>query len=192
MSWLKLADEGGSADVAPDSTVRYGASPDERFIERVVSGRVVASNGFFGGDPAPNTRKGLWLLQQDQPPAPEPPAPPTPEPAPPPDGLPPLSDPQFAERMRLLEYAQRERHNTAAEQRNAALVQANTRLAESQEAAQRSYAEVAAKYDALIRLLQEGAEQPPADPPQWAGDVRQALQTAAQALLAAAQAIPSE
>ena len=114
MTWLPIADEGGSATVPDQSTVRYGASAEADYVERVVSGLVHATNGFFGRDPAESRRKGLWLLQATAVPEPAP----NPTPAPAPDGpsLPQLDDKQFADKMRLLEYAQRERSIKANEQ----------------------------------------------------------------------------
>lgn len=104
-TWRAIADEGQSVEVPANSTVRYGQSPALRFVERVVSGRVTASNGFFGGDPAPNSRKGLWLLETAPPPVPMP----APSPAPSGPQLPDLADPDFDRKLRLLEFAQRER-----------------------------------------------------------------------------------
>jgi hypothetical protein len=113
-TWSKIADENERAEVPADSTVRYGASAEAGYIERVLSGAVTASNGFFGGDPAPNVRKGLWLLVAASPPAPAPaPQPPAPvEPSAP--SLPDIGDPEFDRKMRLLEFAQRERSIKAA------------------------------------------------------------------------------
>ena len=60
-TWARIASEGQTVEVPADSTVRYGAAFDDRYIERVVSGSVTASNAFFGSDPARGTPKGLWL-----------------------------------------------------------------------------------------------------------------------------------
>lgn len=109
--------------------------------------------------------------------------------------------------MHRADLEMRERHNTAAEQRNAALVAAHGRLAAAQERAatvgERTLDEGIPTDQPMVdavnglRAALEAWQPVPGEPtqpgaPAWAGDVRQALQTAAQALLAAAQAIPGE
>lgn len=130
-AWTRIADEGQTVSVENNSTVRYGAAFDDRYVEMVVSGTVTAANWFFGSDPARGVVKGLWLLGADAPPAPTPPppeptppAPPAPEPAPPapqpedppapapapaePPTMPPAGDPLFDQRARVYEAWQRD------------------------------------------------------------------------------------
>lgn len=79
-TWARLGAEGETVTVPPDSTVRYGATPAERYIERVMSGPVFIHNSTFT-DPEENVLKALWLRVEatDAPPAPSPP--PSPEPS---------------------------------------------------------------------------------------------------------------
>ena len=63
--WEQIAVEGGTAVVAAATKVRFGAGA--RWVTKVVSGAVPATNAFFGTDPAPNVAK---VLQQFIPPAP--------------------------------------------------------------------------------------------------------------------------
>ena len=103
-AWERIASEGQTVEVPAESTVRYGASFDDRYIERAVSGLVTASNAFFGSDPARGTPKGLWLMQV----APvEPPAP-TPAPQPVPPTMPVPGDPLFDQKARVYEAWQRD------------------------------------------------------------------------------------
>ncbi len=59
---MQLGVEGESFVVPSNSRVRYGASATDRYEERVLSGAFVATNPFFGGDPAPGARKQVYLL----------------------------------------------------------------------------------------------------------------------------------
>jgi hypothetical protein len=78
-TWTKVAEQGETVELPADSTVRYGVSPTDRYVERVVSGPVPATNVTFG-DPAPTFDKWLWLrVAADEPPVPTPPSSP-PEP----------------------------------------------------------------------------------------------------------------
>jgi hypothetical protein len=81
-TWTKIADQGQVATVLPDSTVRYGVSPTDRYVERVVSGEVAATNEVLG-DPAPTFDK--WLFLRGEAIEPEP------TPAPPPQDIPTMS-----------------------------------------------------------------------------------------------------
>lgn len=138
--WSLIASEGDTVELSTQSTVRYGASSDAQFVEQTVSGLVDATNDFFGGDPAPDMRKGLWLLQVAAPPAPEPPPePPAPEP-------PSLDDPRFADKMRRLEFQQRERGMAAT-----------VRLAQANEAAAARYGDVILEFGRLLAFLRGGS-----------------------------------
>jgi hypothetical protein len=118
MTWTKIANEGQTVEVPAASLVRYGASAEERFIEREVSGSVTASNAFFGADPARGTPKGLWRLEAAQTPA---------DPQ-----MPALGDPQFDQKARLYEAWQRNAHNEAAEARSLRYVEITTALVAAQ------------------------------------------------------------
>lgn len=95
-TWERIASEGQTVEVPAESTVRYGASFDDRYIERAVTGLVTASNAFFGSDPARGTAKGLWLLVVV---AADPSAPPT---------MPTPGDPLFDQKARVYEAWQRD------------------------------------------------------------------------------------
>jgi hypothetical protein len=81
MTWIKLADEGQTVTVAPDTLVRYGVSSTENYIERVMSGTFAADNSTFG-DPMRGVEKSLWGLAAPQGELPDPQ--PGPAPSPPP------------------------------------------------------------------------------------------------------------
>jgi hypothetical protein len=58
---MQLGTEDQLVTVPPRSVVRYGASPYDRYVERLVTGAFVATNSFFGSDPAPYADKFVYL-----------------------------------------------------------------------------------------------------------------------------------
>lgn len=60
-SWVKIASENQTAQVAPGSTLRFGVSAENQFVQRTdLSGAVVASVAVFG-EPAKGLAKSLYL-----------------------------------------------------------------------------------------------------------------------------------
>lgn len=79
-AWSRIGGEGETVTVPPDSTVRYGATPAARYVERVVSGQVFIHNQTFT-DPEVGVPKALWLRSDAaEAPTPIPSPPPSPEP----------------------------------------------------------------------------------------------------------------
>jgi hypothetical protein len=79
LNWSQVGIEDAVVTVPANSVIRYGAGPTTRYVEFIVSGTFVATNAYFGGDPAPYTDKFVYLLTgAATPPAPAPaPAPTT-------------------------------------------------------------------------------------------------------------------
>jgi hypothetical protein len=66
-TFTQLGDEDLTYTVPPRSIVRYGTSTTGVYVDRMVSGTFAATNGFFGGDPAPGSAKKVWLRVQTNP-----------------------------------------------------------------------------------------------------------------------------
>lgn len=76
-TWAKAANQGQTVDLPAGAVVRYGVSPDDRYVERTHAGGPLTANNATFGDPAPTFDKWLWLRSA----AAEPPSPsPAPEP----------------------------------------------------------------------------------------------------------------
>jgi len=69
-TWVTVGGEGSQVNVAPNTYVRYGAGV--KFVEKLVSGTIVASNATFG-DPCPGQHKSIQMLQHTQPMVQQPP-----------------------------------------------------------------------------------------------------------------------
>ena len=57
-SWTKVANEGGSLNMASATVVQYGAG--DSYVQKTVTGSGTCSNAFFGGDPAYGVVKACY------------------------------------------------------------------------------------------------------------------------------------
>jgi len=60
--WIQVGREGETFDFPSDTTIRYGVG--DKWVEKIVSGKVTAGNELYGSDPAPGVPKEMWAEKQ--------------------------------------------------------------------------------------------------------------------------------